>query len=197
MFRIFKKNTKDPTDQELLELYKANGDLEVLGQLYDRYMELVYGLCLKYFKDTQKAEDAVMEIFEQLIEKTRKHDIKQFKSWLHVLARNHCLMALRKKNREITQNLDPNLMQSVDSRHHMVELEEDTTEKVLKSCIEQLPEKQKICIDLFYLQEKSYKEIADSSGEAIGKVRSYIQNGRRNLKNCMEKNNVVPKDNES
>lgn len=187
MFRIFKKNTNSLSDQELLEQYKASGNLDLLGQLYERYMELVYGLCLKYFKDPQKAEDAVMEIFEQLIEKVRVHEIRQFKSWLHVLARNHCLMALRKKNREISQDFESDFMYSEPTEHHNVELEEDTQEADLKNCIEQLAEKQKNCITLFYLEDKSYKEIATTTGEAIGKVRSYIQNGRRNLKNCMEK----------
>ena len=186
MFRIFKKNTNSLSDQELLEQYKTSGNLDLLGQLYERYMELVYGLCLKYFKDPQKAEDAVMEIFEQLIEKTKVHEIRQFKSWLHVLARNHCLMALRKKNKEIPQDLIPEVMHSEEEAHHIFELEEDTQETDLKNCIEQLPEKQKSCISLFYLDDKSYKEIAASTGEEIGKVRSYIQNGRRNLKNCME-----------
>lgn len=194
MFRIFKKDKEVYSDKELLDLYKSKGDTEVLGQLYARYMELVYGLCLKYFKDTQKAEDAVIEIFEQLIIKVPKHEIKQFKSWLYVLAKNHCLMQLRKKSKEITQNLEPDLMHSVDSRHHTFEIDaEEGEEEKLKKCIEQLPEKQKTCIQLFYLEDKSYKEIAASSGEDVGKIRSYIQNGRRNLRNCMEERKVMSK----
>ena len=192
MFRIFRKNTEDSFDQELLERYRQDGDLEILGLLYERYMELVFGLCLKYFKDAQKAEDAVMEIFEQLVEKVRSHDIRQFKSWLYVLARNHCLMALRKKNVEIVQDLSTEVVYSEQVEHPIIELEEETQEANLKHCIEQLPEKQKKCITLFYLEDKSYKEIAGSTGEAIGKVRSYIQNGRRNLKNCMEKKKEMP-----
>ena len=194
MFRVFKKDEKDYTDQELLEWYKSKGDMDVLGQLYARYMELVYGLCLKYLKDTQKAEDAVIEIFEQLVEKVRKHEIKQFKSWLYVLARNHCLMYLRKKNKEISQDLSPELMQSVDLQHHNDEENgQEEEEEQLRACIEQLPEKQKECIELFYLKEKSYKEIAEERAEEVGKVRSYIQNGRRNLRNCMEKQKVIIK----
>jgi RNA polymerase sigma-70 factor (ECF subfamily) len=58
----------------------------------------------------------------------------------------------------------------------------------LEKCIETLGDEQKQCVKLFYLQEKCYKEITESTGFDMNKVKSYIQNGKRNLKICMEKN---------
>ncbi|MCP3932137.1 MAG: RNA polymerase sigma factor [Bacteroidetes bacterium] len=177
------------TDPELIGQYKATDDLKYLGSLFERYVELVYGLCLKYLKNEMLAEDAVMGIFEKLVIKVREHEITNFKSWLHVLSRNYCLEQLRKENKNLTVSYDPAFMQSVDSRHHIMEIEENGAEKVLLTCLEDLPDQQKKCIHLFYYEGKSYKEIGVLLEKKIGNIRSYIQNGRRNLKNCMEKKN--------
>ena len=187
MLRLLRPSS-EPSDEELLLRYRSGGDLSYLGQLYDRYLELVYGVCLKYLGEEASAQDSVMAIFEELVEKVLKHDIKNFRSWLYVLAKNHCLMALRKKNRDLTVTLEPGRMQSVDLRHHsMEEPEDEETMERLRHCLKGLPEQQKHCIELFYYEGRSYKEIAVLKNEELGKVRSHIQNGRRNLKICMEK----------
>jgi len=189
MLKIFQKRPHKKTDAELVKDYQQSGNLEVLAVLYERYVELVYGVCLKYFKDATLAEDAVMNIYEELIAKTKKHDIKNFRPWLHVLAKNHCLMQLRKK--KITVSFDPQLMHSEEIVHPNYGEEQDNhEEKALKNCIEKLPKQQKQCINWFYFDNKSYKEIAVMTELELGKVRSYIQNGRRNLKICMEKSNA-------
>ena len=126
-----------------------------------------------------------MGIFEQLIKKAKSHEIRQFRGWLHVLSKNYCLMQLRKK--EITVSYDPQLMYSSEVVHPTFGETENGETKALKNCIKKLPEKQKECINWFYFENKSYKEISDILGEELGRVRSNIQNGRRNLKNCMEK----------
>lgn len=185
MFKIFQKRPQQQTDAELVARYQDSEDMDVLGVLYERYVELVYGVCLKYFKDTGLAEDAVMNIFEELVTKVKKHDIKNFRPWLHVLARNHCLMQLRKK--KIVVSFDPQVMHSEEVVHpNYGENPENGEEKALKGCIEKLPANQKECITWFYLEEKSYKDIAAMTNLELGKVRSFIQNGRRNLRNCME-----------
>jgi len=152
-------------------------------------MEMVYGVCLKYLKDHGKAEDGVMSIFEELTTKVKKHDIKTFKSWLHTVTKNYCLMQLRKNNKKsLTIFYDNELVQSADLVHPVDEPFDDDKEdlEALKHCIKKLPGKQQRCIKLFYLDEQSYKDIASTTGLEIGKVRSYIQNGRRNLKKCIK-----------
>jgi len=84
-----------------------SGDLQVLGVLYSGYTELVYGVCLKYFKQEEQASDAVMDIFEELIQKAKKHEVDKFRPWLYVLAKNHCLMRLRKAGQNLTVSFDP------------------------------------------------------------------------------------------
>lgn len=192
MFKRFRRNTADLSDEELVHRYQASGDLSDLGLLYERYVELVYGVGLKYFKESGKAEDAVMAIFEVLVEKVKTQDIRQFRPWLHVVARNHCLMQLRKKEilvsfDEMPASVQDGIMYSDLNLHPVEALELDGREEVLKKCLERLSAQQKHSVEQFYFEDKSYKEIAEMTGEELGMVRSNIQNGRRNLRICMEK----------
>lgn len=179
-----------------MRLYQSSGDLEQLGILFERYVELVYGVCLKFFKDNTKAEDAVMSIFETLTEKVKTQDIRQFRPWLHVVAKNHCLMELRKKNLtvsfdEMLPSAQAELVQSAGAVHPIDILEENGEERALKKCLERLSLQQKQCVEQFYFENRSYKEISQITGEEIGTVRSHIQNGRRNLRICMEKETLA------
>lgn len=189
MLRFLRQPPEQKTDQELIDLYKSSGEMNYLGTLFDRYIELVYGNCLKYLKNEAEAEDAVMSIFEELVEKVKSHEIQQFRGWLHVLSRNHCLMKLRKQKKVLTKSFEPEVMQLLDLSHPIDESTDDGRQKALKPCLEQLSEKQRLCIEAFYLQGQTYKEIAIEQSEEIGKIRSFIQNGRRNLKNCIEQQN--------
>ncbi|WP_143308293.1 RNA polymerase sigma factor [Chitinophaga vietnamensis] len=179
---------QDATDADLIGEYKSSGRLELLAALYQRYMSLVYGVCLKYF-DEDASKDAVMQIFEELIVKVKQHEVQHFKSWLHVLARNHCLMKLRamknKESRQVSIDDHP-VMENGETGHHEngVTLEENL--QAMEKCLETLPEEQKRSVDLFYLKEKSYREVSVITGYDMNKVKSYIQNGKRNLKICME-----------
>ena len=174
-------------DKELVTLYKETGDLAVLGELYQRYMDLVYGVCLKYFKDTETAKDGVMQIFEELISKLKKHEVENFKGWLHQVAKNHCLMQLRTPKNLKTVEFKPEIVQSEENVHLNGVLEKEENFKKLEYCLTTLPADQEKVIRLFYLEGKCYNEIAEQTGQEWNKVRSYIQNGRRNLKICMEK----------
>ena len=177
----------EPTDDEqLLIKYRQTGDLQVLARLYERYMHLVYGVCLKYLKDDEAAKDAVMQVFEELIVKLTRHDVKQFKSWLYVLSRNYCLMQLRAGKKMQEQPVD-GFMELADDMHHEDEyLENDLA--ALEHCKQKLPPGQKLCVDMFYLNEQCYKDIAAQTGYSLNEVKSFIQNGKRNLKICLEKN---------
>lgn len=189
MLRIFRKAAPDGLpDEALLRQYRESGDQHLLAALFSRHVPLVYGIGLKYFKDQQQAEDVCMAVYEQLVVKVLEHDIQHFVGWLHALARNHCLMHLRKAATQREENTPPELMQSADQRHHTLEWPEDEAQlKALRGCLSGLPPAQQQCIEEFYLSGYSYKEIAQSRQETVGRVRSYIQNGRRNLRICMEK----------
>jgi len=185
----FLKNIQDNSlsDKELVSLYKESGDLGVLGRLYQRYMELVYGVCLKYFKDTEQSKDAVMQIFEELVSKLRRHEVDNFKGWLHQVAKNHCLMQLRTPRNLKTVEFKTELVQSEENLHLNGVLEKEENFQKLEYCIGTLAEEQHKAIRMFYLEGKSYHEIADVTGKDWNQIRSSIQNGRRNLKICMEK----------
>jgi RNA polymerase sigma-70 factor (ECF subfamily) len=149
-------------------------------------MELVYGVCLKYFVDQEKAKDAVMNIFEELVIKLKKHEVDNFRGWLHMVAKNHCLMQLRTPKNLRTLELPDSLMQSEENVHLNGVLEKEENFEKLEYCLTTLSEDQKQAVKLFYLESRSYNEIVEIMGCDWNQVRSLIQNGRRNLKICME-----------
>jgi RNA polymerase sigma factor (sigma-70 family) len=174
------------TDKELVALYKESEELSVLGELYQRYMELVFGVCLNYFKESERAKDAVMQIFEELVSKLKKHEVDNFRGWLHQVAKNHCLMQLRTPKNLKTVEFKPDLVQNAENVHLNGVLEKEENFKKLEYCIGTLTREQQEAIRLFYLEEKCYNEIVEITGQEWNQVRSFIQNGRRNLKICME-----------
>lgn len=187
----FFRNTSGSTDLDeasmLLE-YRKTGNLEILGKLYDKYMPLVFGLCLKYFKDEEQSKDAVMEIFEELVKKLKIHEVSNFRSWLYTLARNHCLMTIRSSAKQDFLPIEDNFMDSDAFAHLDIDDALEGKLSIMEKCIQKLPIEQKVTISLFYLDQKCYKEVSDITGYDLNKVKSYIQNGKRNLKICIEKN---------
>lgn len=174
------------SDESLLEKYTSSEDLNILGELYTRHSEMVYYVCLRYFKDEEKSKDAVMQLFEQLIVKIKKQTIQDFSKWLYVVAKNFCLMELRSSKKiEISTDEFVEFPTNLHPQEDYAEKEERLSQ--LEKCIQKLPEKQRISIDLFFINQKCYKEVVEITGFSMNDVKSYIQNGKRNLKNCMEK----------
>ncbi len=180
--------TAPQTDEDLLLLFQQDGDQNALATLYLRYSELLYGVCLKYLSDAEAAKDAAMNLYTELLQKLPYQQISNFKSWLYVVAKNYCLMQLRSSRKHRTVELGPQDVQSDDFVHLDAILEKEAEFKKLEQCMESLGEEQQTAIRLFYLQNKCYNEISDEMEWDWNKVRSLIQNGRRNLKTCMEQN---------
>ena len=192
---VFLKNISDASssDKELADAFRKSGDINYLSALYQRYMDLVFGVCLKYFKEKERSKDAVMDIFDELNTKLRHHEVDNFKGWLHVLARNYCLMQLRSPRNMKTTEFNPSFMQTEENTHLNNEaIENEENFRKLADCMELLPEEQKQTVVLFFMQKKCYNEIVIITGFEWSKVRSYIQNGKRNLKICMEEKNQMP-----
>ena len=176
------------SDEELLTTYQSTKNQDALAALYLRYTDLVYGVCLKYFKDSEMAKDAVMNIYEELTKKLQTHAIETFKPWLYIVAKNHCLMQLRKTKKNTTVAFHPAFMQSEDFTHLDNILAKEKILAQLEICVEGLSNDQKESVRMFYIENKCYNEIAVVTGKDWSKVRSLIQNGRRNLKICIEQN---------
>lgn len=170
-----------------MEHYSKSGNTEYFGELYNRYIPLLYGLCLKYLQDDARAQDAVMQLFEDLLPKISNYEIKVFKTWLYQVGKNHCLQILRKESKEITLDYNVNIMESDEFLHLLCE-EHSTDEQIaaLHRCLEKLPEVQRISILHFFMEEMTYADIVEQTGYTMNNVKSYIQNGKRNLKNCIK-----------
>jgi RNA polymerase sigma-70 factor, ECF subfamily len=189
------KNRSDLSDQELIFQYKKKNDPEVLGQLYSRYVALVYGLCLKYMENRERSKDAVMQIFELLATELHRHEISNFRSWLYVTSKNFCLMELRKqkslrKKEEMWLMNQEDFMEIPDEMHLIDKVENQESNDLLNDCIEKLKKEQHQCVRLFYFGNKSYRQITDETGLDEKKVKSLLQNGKRNLKICLENKHV-------
>jgi RNA polymerase sigma factor (sigma-70 family) len=175
------------SDEDIIERYRQSLDKSLVGELYKRYTRFVFLVSMKYLKNEERSHDAVMQIFEKLFSDFQKHEIEKFKPWLHTVTRNHCLILLRRDQSLLQktkkfQNESETFMESDIDLH--LDNADDPEKQIecMKEAMKDLNEEQKICIELFYLQEKSYKEIADETGFSEKNVKSFIQNGKRNLK---------------
>ncbi len=171
------KNPSLLTDEEIIKEYKKSSNPALIGILFDRYSYLVYSVSFHYLKDEDDCKDAVLTIFENLSKDLSKYEVKHFSSWLHVVTKNHCLRQLSKRKDFIPITDKTNLSEPQEE-----ESEFNIHLPDLDKAIDQLNEDQKICIDLFYLKELSYKEITEKTGFNLNQVKSFIQNGKRNLK---------------
>ena len=180
-------HTREPDDDELLRRLRQTGQDSCFGTLYSRYIPLLYGVCLKYLQRQDLAEDAVMALFEELQPKIARYEIREFRTWIYSAAKNHCLQQLRKTKREIPHEPDARFMESAGITHLLDEPEAVSGNEPLKACLEELPEPQRISIRHFFFEEMSYADIAEATGWHLKSVKSYIQNGKRNLKICIEK----------
>jgi len=176
------------TDQELLEQFYADHNNEWLGILLQRYTLLLLGVSMKYLKNEEEAKDSVQQIFLKVIQELQKYKVEYFKSWLYMVAKNHCLMKLREKQGKLTAEINDKLAAKPEEetdRNAM--LQNDHTLELMELSLKELNPEQQQCVTLFYLHKKSYQEVSDETGYNMLQVKSYIQNGKRNLKLLIEK----------
>lgn len=188
-------NLQQQSDENLILQYQQTNNRVVVGELFKRHSLMCYAVCVKYLKNEDDAQDATMSIFEQLFVDLKKHQITNFRSWLHSVCRNYCLMQLRKKSPEVVfaeEENDTFFMQL----NQFVHQEDNTQEReeklhVLEEAVKQLKDNQRKCIELFYLKHKSYEEIAASTGLSMNEVKSNLQNGKRNLKMALNEKGII------
>ena len=188
--KLFSNAKAPPDDQELLRLYRETGESEHLGELFQRYSRMVYLICLKHLKDEEESKDATMQFFEHIAKTLQQQEVSSLKNWLYAAASNHCLMLLRslKHKKNIAIEDSSHLFMENAEPMHLTKAEQiEIQESSLRLAILELQPEQRQCIELFYLQQKSYKEISALTGCDLNKVKSHIQNGKRNLKLYLEK----------
>ena len=175
------------SDDDLVGLYKSSANQDALAAFYQRYASLILGTCFKYLKNTEKAADASADIYTELVSKLLKYDVENPKAWLFMLTKNHCLQLLRKEKSRAETEFSEEFMQSADDFNLDKVMEKENLLDAMHDCLSQLKDEQQKAVSLFYLEKKCYQQIAQITGLEWNQVRSHIQNGRRNLKQCMEK----------
>ncbi len=174
-------------DQELLERFYADHDNQWLGILLERYTLLLLGVCMKYLKNEEQARDSVQQIFLKAITELQKYRVDYFKSWIYMVAKNHCLMQLRDKPRKNTIEIKDSLAaESIDPDKESLLLNEKTY-NYMEEALTELNAEQQLCVTLFYIEKKSYQQITQQTGYSMMQVKSHIQNGKRNLRILIEK----------
>lgn len=174
-------------DNELLQRFYADHNNEWLGILLERYTMLLLGVCMKYLKNDEEAKDAVQQVFLKALNEMHKYKVDFFKSWIYMVAKNHCLMKLRNKGKyteDLTERFLATPEETTDINNH---IEKEKTFTNMAEAIKQLNKEQQQCVILFYLQKKSYQEITAETNFTLMQVKSHIQNGKRNLKLLMER----------
>ena len=178
---------KHITDQELLERFYADRDNQWLGILLERYTLLLLGVCMKYLKNEELARDSVQQIFLKAITELQKYKVEYFKSWIYMVAKNHCLMQLRDKPGKNTIEIRDSIpAEAIEADKESLLLNEKTYE-YMSEALKELNAEQQLCVTLFYMEKKSYQQIADQTGYSMMQVKSHIQNGKRNMKLLIEK----------
>jgi RNA polymerase sigma-70 factor (ECF subfamily) len=179
---------KHITDQELLENFYTTHDAEWLGILLPRYTLLLLGVCMKYLKNEEEAKDCVQQIFLKVITELKKYKVEYFKSWLYMVAKNHCLMKIRDSHGKLPVELTERNMRGVEEQpDKQSPVQDGQTIELMNEALKELSPEQRQCVTLFYLEKKSYQEISDETSFTMMQVKSYIQNGKRNLKLMIEK----------
>ena len=181
-------NFNHNTDQELLDRFYIDHNNEWLGLLLERYILLLFGVCMKYLKNEEEAKDCVQQIFLKVITELKKYRVDYFKSWLYMVAKNHCLMRIRDRQGKIPVELTERYMSTPQEDSDMSGLlHNDHVIDLMSESLDELSVEQRQCVNLFYLQKKSYQEISEKTGFTMMQVKSYIQNGKRNLRLLIEK----------
>jgi RNA polymerase sigma factor (sigma-70 family) len=190
---LSKNNYNSVSDEDLVEYYRNSHDTVYVGELYTRYTHLVYGVCMKYLQNDNDAKDATMQIFEKLLKELKKHHITAFKPWLYMVVKNYCMMEFRKaasqktNTQKIVKEQQQNVETDVDA-HLDEKAEKELMLNGLEKGLSALKPEQQQCVKLFYLEELSYKDIAEKTGFSLNDVKSHIQNGKRNLKLFLTEN---------
>jgi RNA polymerase sigma factor (sigma-70 family) len=175
-------------DQQLLEHFYSTHDNQWLGILLQRYTLLLFGVCMKYLKNEEEAKDSVQQVFLKAITELHKYRVEYFKSWLYMVAKNHCLMKLRdKQGRMATEIKEQMAVTPAEDNNLQSHLDKDRQLQLMTESLQELNADQKLCVTLFYLEKKSYQEITEQTGFTLMQVKSYIQNGKRNLKILLDK----------
>lgn len=179
---------RNMTDQELLQQFYNDHNNKWLGSLLQRYTLLLLGVCMKYLKNEEEAKDSVQQIFLKVIQELHKYKVEYLKSWLYMVAKNHCLMKLREKQGKITVEITDRLAARQENETDMQALlKNELALDLMAGALKELNREQQQCVTLFYLHKKSYQEVSDATGYSMLQVKSYIQNGKRNLKILIER----------
>ncbi len=179
-----RKHTEQASDEDLITLLR-NGDRSSLGYLWDRYAHLLFGVGMKYLRDSERSKDCVVELFADLPALLTKHQVERFRPWVHTVMRNRCLLVLRNTRHNV--GLPEELLEDVHSEEHDSAVLREAELQRLEHAIDQLNDGQRTCIRLFHLERRSYEEVGERTGYAPDQVRSHLQNGRRNLRIILER----------
>jgi len=177
------KWTANTTDDQLIAAYK-DGDQRAFDVLFKKHLHRILGICANTLEQEEDCKDVTMDMYVVLRRELVRHEIHHFEGWLYTIVRNYCLKLIReRKQQQQMETLDGPWAAFLQETNNLQQQYQDEELMLnLKKAIQELKPDQKECISLFYLDGHSYKEIAEATGLSLNKVKSNIQNGKRNIR---------------
>ena len=154
-----------------------------MSDFFVLYREDVLGLCYYYTRDVELSKDLTMDTFETYLKRGKKGPvINDIKSYLLGIARNLCMAHFKKSKR--TQSIEESVLQFMEYEDENAPNGEEVIDRLMMSMCK-LTTDQRRCVELFFIKGCSYNQISKKLNFSYNEVKSFIQNGKRNLKKLM------------
>eukprot|EP00913_Durusdinium_trenchii_P008965 g8431.t1 len=174
------RNASSVDDSVLLKRFIASRDEAAFGELVSRYSGLVHGVCRRVLTGQQDVEDAFQAVFLVLSADARKiRKRRSIASWLYGVAHRIALRALARSHRRREEPLREDIMGQTNP---LAELAERHEQEAVDDELNQLPEKYREPLVLYYLMGKSSREVADKMKLSIAATEGRLRRGREKLR---------------
>ncbi len=154
---------------------------EALSLLLPRYRDKVFRLCFSMLRDRALAEDVTQEIFLKVWRALPGYGAQaSLSTWIYAISRNTCLSELRRRKPTVSIDQDEESYDSEVAALSAPEQDDSATVSV-SQVLDQLPERYRQAVTLFYMEDKSYEQTAQSLGLPLGTVKALLHRARKRL----------------
>ena len=180
---VMQQKSNRDLDQQLIVQVKE-GDKTAFKEIYSRFSQVTYNLALRILRDKEDAEEVVQEIFLQVWNKAYTYDPDRgaVSTWVMNIARSRSIdklrtLGYRDKNIEIDEekvNSNEDLSRTIEDR--------EESKNVIRHALDELPENQRLAIELVYFEGLTHIETAERLDEPVGTIKTRIRLGVMKLK---------------
>jgi RNA polymerase sigma factor (sigma-70 family) len=187
--KFLKIDSDSKVDEISLISRIAEMDQTALSLLYDRYSRVIYTIAYKILNSPEESEEIVLDVFTQVWRIAKNYNFQKGRvdTWLFMITRSRALDRLRSHTRlgkAVAASEDLLKMHShVDSPEADVLMQERSS--YVKACLAELPNEQRLALELAYFSGLSHSEIAAKTGLSLGTVKTRIRLGLKKLREAI------------